>query len=206
MAADHFIKHPLARERTDWNFNILFNDQPQVAAYVEQYRPLLDHSGLYQAVPSEWLHATILRVGFLEDFTEEEMLELAKRLEPKLSSLKVPELMLGQWLLYGGNPCVHFTPEDPLTEVFTAVSDEVASTLGKNRFKAPTKFTPHITLAYSKSYDDEADLFKQLESKQIKAVPVRAEQLSLIKQHVENNYYVWEIVKDIEIGQEVLSS
>lgn len=200
MATDHFIKHKWAKERTDWNFNILFNDQPQVANYAEQYKPLLDHAGLYQSVPGQWLHATVLRVGFLEDFTEAEMLEVAKRLEPKFASLQMPEFALGQWWLWGGNPCIHFTPEDPLNEMFRTLVTELTAVVGKERLP-DLKFTPHITLAYSKTYDDETGLFKQLQSKHIEAVPVRAKRVSLIKQHVIDNYYAWDIVREIPLGQ-----
>ncbi len=78
MAIDHFIKHKWSRERTDWNFNILFNDQPQVAGLASQYAPLVKHPGLDDPVPGQWLHATVLRVGFLEDFPEAERLAVAK--------------------------------------------------------------------------------------------------------------------------------
>ena len=201
MAIDHFQKHKWQVGRTDWNFNILFNGQLQVAAYAEEYMPLLNHAGLYKPVPGEWLHATVLRAGFLEDFSKAEMLELAKRLEPKFAAMQMPEFLLGQWWLYGGNPCVHFTPEDPLIEMFNALVGELTALVGKDRLPASLKFTPHVTLAYSKTYDDEAGLFKQLEAKHIKAVPVRAKNLSLIKQHIADNYYVWDIVKDIPLGQ-----
>ena len=201
MAIDHFIKHKWAKERTDWNFNILFNDQPQVAAYAKEYKPLLNHAGLYQPVPGKWLHATVLRAGFLEDFTEAEMLEVAKRLEPKFAEMQMPEFLLGQWWLWGGNLCVHFTPEDPLNKMFNVLVSELTAVVGKDRLPQQLKFTPHITLAYSKTYDDEAGLFKQLEAKHVAAVPVRTKRVSLIKQHVIDNYYAGDIVKDIPLGQ-----
>ncbi len=201
MAIDHFIKHEWARERTDWNFNILFNDQPQVAAYAEQYSPLLHHDGLYQPVPGAWLHATVLRVGFLEDFTEAEMLEVTKRLEPKFAAMRMPEFLLGQWWLWGGNPCVHFAPEGPLDALFDVLVGELEGVVGKGRLPVSLAFTPHITLAYSKTYDDEVGLFKQLEAKHFAAVPTRAKRVTLIRQYVVDNYYAWDIVKDIPLGQ-----
>lgn len=201
MAIDHFIRHKDARSRTDWNLNILFDDQPQVAAYAEQYRPLLDHKGLYEPVPGKWLHSTVLRVGFLENFTDAEMLDVVKRVEPKLADMRLPEFLLGQWWIWGGNPCIHLTPERPLVEVFKVLVGELNSVLGEGRLTEPLKFTPHITLAYSKTYSDEVGLFKQLESKQVKAVAVRAKSVSLIKQRVTNNHYTWEKVRDIPLGQ-----
>lgn len=201
MATDHFIKHKYARGRTDWNFNILFNDQPQVAAYAAQYHELLDHPGLYQSVPGRWLHATVLRVGFMEDFNEDEMLQVAARLKPKLAAMHMPDFLLGQWWIWGGNPCVHFTPEGPLNELFGIVVDELSAAFGKDRLPHPLIFTPHITLAYSKTYNDEAGLFTQLQTKCIDAVPVQVNSLSLVKQRVVDEYYAWDLVKEIPVGQ-----
>jgi len=200
MSTDHFVKHKWAETRTDWNFNILFNDQPQVANYARQFHDALNHPGLYQPVPAEWLHSTVLRVGFLEDFTEAEMLEVAKRLGSKFAAIKMPEFLLGQWWMWGGNPCVHFTPEDPMNEVFKILVRELSEVVGRDRLAKELKFTPHITLAYSKTYDDEKGVFRQLQTVDAEAVPVSIKKVSLIKQRVENHYYLWEVVKEIELG------
>jgi 2'-5' RNA ligase len=201
MATDHFIAHPRSRECTDWNFNILFNDQPKVGTYVKQYKSALKHPGLYETVPGEWLHATVLRVGLLEDFSEKEMLETAERLEQKLANLSLPQLLLGQWFIWDGNPCLHITPDTQLQEVLRLIVEALNETVGKNRAPQKQSFTPHVTLAYSKAYDDELGLYKQLEGQHIKSLKIRANSVSLIKQHVENDYYVWDIVKTLALGQ-----
>lgn len=201
MATDHFIRHPDSRERTDWNFNILFDDQPQVAAHAAQFEPLLDNPGLYEPVPGRWLHATVLRAGFLEEFSEEEMLETATKLEPKLAAFRLPQLTLGQVFMWDGNPCLHITPDGELQEVLRSIIGTLNEVAGEDRVPQKTGFIPHITLAYSKSYDDEADVHKRLQAAGIAGLAMRANSLSLIKQHVENDYYVWDVVKDLPIGQ-----
>lgn len=231
MAFDHFIKHQYSRERVDWNFNILFNDQPQAAELANRYRPLIKHPGLYEPVPREWLHSTILRVGFLEEFSESEMSDVVKVLESKLTNLEVPELFLGQrWWLWNGGPVLSITPKKELQELFQHVLDSLTSVVGRDRLPALTiaserqpmktldrvlkkfsatvgrerlpvrfQFIPHVTLAYPKSYRNEFELFKQLRSRPVEGVAIRAKRLSLIKQRVKNNYYVWEVVKDLPI-------
>ncbi|MFI5271026.1 MAG: 2'-5' RNA ligase family protein [Candidatus Saccharimonadales bacterium] len=203
MAIDHFIKHKAQVGRTDWNFNILFNDQPQVAELVSKYAPLLQHPGLHKPVPDEWLHATVLRVGFLEEFTEAEMLAVVAKLEPKFAIMQMPKLMLGQWWLWGGNPCLHFTPDDPLKGVYDCLIEAVVAVVGEDRWQNQwsDRFMPHITLAYSKTYDDEIGLYKQLQSKSLEGVEIRANNFSLIKQQIVDDYYAWEVVKDLPIGQ-----
>lgn len=201
MENDHFIRHRWARERADWNFNILFEDQPQVARYADQYAAALEHPGLYDPVPAAWLHATILRVGFFDDFSEDEMLTVLHRLEPTLAAMKVPKLLLGQWWIWGGNPCVHFTPDEPLNAIFKAVLSEVSAVVGTDRLAQSLNFMPHITLAYSKTYSDKHGLFIQLQNQRIDAVPVRINRLSLVKQYVIDNYYAWDVIREIPVGQ-----
>lgn len=201
MAIDHFAKHNSAEGRGDWNFNILFDEQPQVGDYAEQFHEALNHPGLYPPIPLQWLHATVLRVGSIEDFTEAEMLEVADRLENKLATMRLPEFLLGQWWIWSGNPCVHFTPEDPLNLLFNTVTTEVIDVVGGDRVKEGLKFTPHITLAYSKSYDDEKGLFERLQTVGAHAVPVRAKSVGLLRQYVEDHTYKWEVVRDIQVGQ-----
>ena len=204
MAIDHFIKHKEQIGRTDWNFNFLFNDQLQVAELATQYAPLLEYDGLHKPVPAQWLHATLLRIGFLEEFSEDEMLKVAALLELKLSGMKLPPFMLGQWWLWGGNPCLHFTPDDPLKEIYDCLLEALATILGnssKRKNLWPNRFMPHVTLAYSKTYDSEVGLYKQLQSKPIKGVELRINSVSLIKQRIVDDYYAWEILKDIKIGQ-----
>lgn len=114
MAIDHFDKYRFQENRVDWNFNILFDDQPQVAELASKYASLLQYPGLHKPVPGQWLHATVLRVGFLEEFSEAEMLEVAELIEQKITKIKIPELILGQWWLWDGNPVLHITPDEQL--------------------------------------------------------------------------------------------
>ena len=80
MAIDHFKKHAYQTNKVDWNFNILFNDQPQVAQTAKMYVQALSHPGLYPPIPAKWLHATILRIGLVDDYTKDELLAVTKQL------------------------------------------------------------------------------------------------------------------------------
>lgn len=228
MAINHFEKHKEQIGRTDWNFNFLFDGQPQVAQLAAKYAPLLQHPGLHKPVPGRWLHATLLRVGFLEDFTEDEMLAVADRLEAKLANMKMSELTLKKWWLWNGGPVLEIRPKkqlytiygyllESLTEVVgrdripalsippggrikTALA-HLLKTIGRDRVPLRLQFIPHVTLAYPKTYSNESGLYQQLQAKPIEGVKLRINNVSLIKQHIEDDYYAWEIVRDIPIGQ-----
>jgi hypothetical protein len=48
MATDHFKAYAHLDGAIDWNFNILFDGQPQVARMAEAYAESIRHPGLYR--------------------------------------------------------------------------------------------------------------------------------------------------------------
>lgn len=206
----------------------MFDDQPQVAELANRYAPVIRHPGLHKPIPPQWLHATLLRVGFLEDFTEAEMLAVADKLEFKLADIEIPEIILGKrWWLWNGGPALSITPEKYLHEIFRHLMNSLeevvgqdglplltipgvsrygkilntfVGAIGRSRLPVSLQFKPHVTLAYPKTYKDHSSLRKQLEAHPINGVPIRINRVSLIKQQVVDDYYAWEVVKDLPIG------
>lgn len=200
MAEDHFIKHPHPPGEEDWNFNVVFNDQPQVAEMVAKYAKLLDHRGLYPPIPGEWLHATILRVGTTDEYTEAEMMQVAQALEPKLAAMKLPEFQLGLWWMWGGTPVLHIAPEDPLETVFDLIMAEIKKVVGGARMPRPTRFIPHVTLAYTLKHDQADEIYKKLVENPIPPVAFTVTHMPLIKQRIVDAHYEWDVVKNLKIG------
>lgn len=200
MAQDHFQKHDVFQGKVDWNFNLVFADQPQVAKLATQYAPLIKHPGLYPPIPGKWLHATILRAGLSSEYSDNEMQAVAKRLKLALASFRIPELRLGSWWLWSGNPVLHIAPEEPLVELFNTVMSEMEAVVGKERMPKPSKFIPHVTLAYNRTYDEELEVYQQLSSKLVKPVSFRATSMPLIKQSATDGHYEWKVIEDIPIG------
>lgn len=231
MAIDHFEKHKSRIGRTDWNFNFLFGDQPHVTELANQYAPVLQHPSLHKPVPPEWLHATLLRVGFLEDFTEAEMLAVADKLEAKLAGMDTPTPILGKrWWLWNGGPVLSLTPEKRLHEIFCHLMNSLEEVVGQDRLPLLTvpgggthakilntfvrvvgrdrlpvrlQYMPHVTLAYPKTYKDHSSLRKQLKAHPVNGVPIHLQSVALIKQRIVDDYYAWEVVKDVPIGHPI---
>jgi len=168
----------------------------------EAYRPYLDHPGLYPALPTEWLHMTILKVGYTTDFSEQEMAAMAEELKPSLSSMRLPELSMGDVWLWPlqGNPVLRITPEAPVTEIFKFVTAAMNKVLG-HRVSRLKPFIPHVALAYNRTYYREKELYKQLTQPNIPPVKFRANKLSLLKQSQTIPFYQWEVIQNIPIGQ-----
>ncbi len=95
MAQDHFERHNHYDGVVDWNFNVVYQQEPSIVAMAQAYEPLLERPELYEPIPTEWLHATILRVGALEDYTEEEMLAVGIWFKKNLRTFSFLSLNLG---------------------------------------------------------------------------------------------------------------
>jgi hypothetical protein len=81
MAQDHFERHNHHDGIIDWNFNVVFDMQPSIIEMAKAYQPYLQKPELYDPIPYEWLHATILRVGTIEQYSEAEMLQVAVKVQ-----------------------------------------------------------------------------------------------------------------------------
>jgi 2'-5' RNA ligase len=200
MTQDHFQKNNCYVGKTDWNFNIVFDDQPQVAQLAKKYSKALQHPGLYPPVPGKWLHLTILRIGTTSEYSEAEMLAVARKLKPQLAGLKLPEFKLGPWWMYDGMPMLHIAPEGQLEELFNLVMSEVESVVGIKRTPMPKHFVPHVTLAYCRAHNQAKQIYQKLIDNPIEPTTFKVTHIPLLKQRVTDNYYDWEVVTDLPTG------
>lgn len=204
MAKDHFKKHYYQKDRVDWNFNILVGQQPDVQRMAQEYAPVIQGiDGLYDPIPTEWLHMTVLRVGLTDEYTEEEMLKVADVLAPKLAVLQLPELVFDGWWQWGGSIVFNISPDYQVTPVYDAVIAALEEVVGADRAtKTPHgRFVPHVSFAYSKDRDNEIASSEAISNFKIAPAKFRAPSLALIRQWPADGHYKWEIVRELAIGQ-----
>jgi len=202
MAIDHFEKRQLRPGQVDWNFNLIFAADPDVARMAEQYAPLLNHPGLYKPVPTEWLHSTILGIGTTEMFSEAEMLAVADKVQEHVAGIKLPKFRFDSWWLLFGNVVFHISPDDELTKLYNVVVASLAEVVGMERAsKTPHgRFLAHTTFAYTKSHQNEHEIHDQLTKADIEPAHFRATQMPLIRQWPVDGHYEWEIVKQVGLS------
>jgi 2'-5' RNA ligase len=202
VARDHFGAHSYQANRVDWNFNVTFDGSSDVARMVADYSNVVSHPGLYAPVPSEWIHSTILRVGFVSDFTENEMLATSRLLSAELSDLHLPEFVCDSWWLWGGNVVLHLTPEENLTTLYTALLDCLRRVVGPDRTPVSSRgsFIPHITLAYTRTHDQETEIHDQLSKTNVIPARFSIDTVSLLRQWPTNGHYEWDVVEQIPIS------
>lgn len=202
MAQDHFERHSHYDGVIDWNFNVIFNDQPSVATMSEAYRPLLQKSWFYETIPNEWLHATILRVGTVAEYTEDEMLTVADKVQARVRDLQLPEFHFGSHVIIHGNVCFKIEPEAELEKLYIAVIESLEEVVGTERAtKSPYgHFIAHTSLVYTKRRENEADTEAELSTANIEPAKFRIHHMPLIRQRPTGGHYEWEVVKDIQVS------
>lgn len=202
MVQDHFERHNHYEGVVDWNFNIVYNDQPSVAAMAQAYAPVLRQPYLYDPIPGQWLHATILRVGKVEDYSEAEMLAVAEKVQQGVQDLRLLEFHFGKQVQVFGAFCFRIEPEAELAKLYQVVVESLESVVGPERTtRAPYgDFIAHTSLAYSRQRDNEAETENLLHQVHIEPATFQVHHMPLIKQRPINGHYEWDIVKDIIIA------
>ncbi len=202
MVQDHFERHDHYNGVVDWNFNVVFTDQPSVAAMAEAYKPLLQKAWFYDTIPDEWLHATILRVGTVADYSKDEMLAVADKVQARVHDLRLPEFHFGSHVIIHGNVCFKIEPEAKLEKLYTIVTEALAEVVGAERStKSPYgHFIAHTSLVYTKTRGNETDTHTELNTANIEPAKFRIHHMPLIRQRPTKGHYEWEVVKDIRVS------
>ena len=202
MAQDHFEQHNHYDGVVDWNFNVVYDNQPTIVAMTQAYAPMLSRPELYDPIPTEWLHATILRVGTVEDYTEAEMLAVADKVQAAVANITLPEFHFGNHVMIYGNICFKVEPESELEKLYNIVAESLESVVGPGRAtKTPHKrFIAHTSLAYTKTQNHEAEIEAEINAANIEPAKFKITRMPLIKQRPTNGHYEWDIVKDIKLS------
>ena len=198
MAQDHFERHNHYDGVVDWNFNVVLNDQPSIAEMAAQYRPLLTRPELYDPIPPEWLHATILRIGKEDEYTETEMLAVADLVQERLDDITLSEFHFGEPVLIYGNVCFKIEPESELEKLYTIVTESLETVVGPSRAtkSAYGHFIAHASLVYTKAQDNEQEIEELLKAANIAPATFRIHHMPLIKTRPTQGHYEWDVIKD----------
>ncbi len=191
----------------DWNFNLTFVDNADVLALPALYKDAIDHPDFYAPIPPEWLHVTVLRVGFTTEYSEADMLQLSEAIVRDLQNLTLPVFEIGNpILMHGSTPVLCFIPEDKLSVLRTIVGKHADRIFGHEKVVESTRgiidtvFKPHLSLAYPKTTEKEDEIWSQIQSYPVPLKNIRVTSMSLVKQIPINGHYEWEVVKKIPLG------
>lgn len=198
MTIDFFKKHAWQRGEVDWHFLVIFDKEPGIEEFAEKYKQPLDHPGLHTPIPAEWLHMTILRVGPITEISDEQMDKVCQLIQEQSRGLIMPELSLNSPWSWSGSVCVHVDPEDEIKKLY-GITASACNQILDYETDTPEKFIPHVTLAYPKDTEDDAEIVRQIEQSQIEPFTFKPTELCLVKQTQTPPYYQWEVVKRLRL-------
>jgi hypothetical protein len=204
MVDDHFAKHSYQFGRSDWNFNIVFSDLPKVLDFARSFQSKIAEfpEKFYTSIPPKWLHSTILRAGFYEDFSKEDMAKVVENLRPKLASLSLPNFTFSK-LTADDNILLHISPEKDVNQIFQIVVDAMHEVLGPDCLAGPLgaydTFRAHMALAYTKNRDFDEKVGQVLPLENPPSFQIK--KLTLARQWAADGHYEWEVLDEIPIGK-----
>jgi len=168
----------------------------------DAYRPHLTRPDLYEPIPVQWIHATVLRVGTIDQYTEDEMLKVADMVQVRLNDIKMPQFHFGKYKIIFGNIAFPIEPESGLEKLYEIVTESLESVVGTERAtKSPYgHFIAHTSFVYTRQRDSEDETEAILSSAKIKPASFHIKHMPLIKQKPVDGHYEWEVVKDILVS------
>ncbi|MFJ3946219.1 2'-5' RNA ligase family protein [Streptomyces griseoaurantiacus] len=188
---------PKGERRAHWH--LTFEDQPAVHDFVHAHAELLVQHPELSPVPVEWLHATLQSIGPL---TAESAAAVADAARPALASIEPFEIEIGpaQAIHNGVVPAIY--PEERISELYWTLRRATESVVGVDAMpKAPERFWPHLSLAYSGAQWDHDDLTRAL----VKLRPPRPRMtvtraVLVDQEQTWRERYTWTVIAEVPLG------
>jgi 2'-5' RNA ligase len=176
-------------------WHILLGDSPEVRALatIAQER-LARFSGLH-FTPKRWLHVTTLPVGFIEQFTETDIGNMAARGREFLSKIPPAKVILGKVLYHPEAIALAVEPAGALDPLRDAVHAAVLN----GGTEQPGPWVPHVTLAYSTSVQPAAPIITAL-GRRLPAYDISVSSVNLVVQEGAERLWQWRSVAEIPLG------
>ncbi|MEU5833085.1 2'-5' RNA ligase family protein [Streptomyces diacarni] len=188
---------PEGERRAHWH--LLFSDQPSVHDFARAHTDLLARHPELSPVPIDWLHATLQSIGPL---TTEQTGAVEEAARPALRKVQPFELEIGPAQVIHNGVVVALYPEEQISALFWALRQATEEVVGAERIPGrPSRFWPHLSLAYSNAHWDSDDLARAL----VKLRPPRARitvshAVLVDQQQLWRDKYIWRPLTRVPLG------
>lgn len=194
---------PEGERRPHWH--VLFDDQPAVHDFARAHADLLTQHPELSPVPIEWLHATLQSVSPL---STEETNAVADTARLALREVQPFELEIGPAQAIHNGVIVAMDPEEQISELYWALRRATEEAIGADRMPGrPSRFWPHLSLAYSNAHWNADDLARAL----VKLRPPRARitvtrAVLVDQQQLWRDKYTWTPLAEVRLGHTPVTS
>ncbi|MEP6815742.1 MAG: 2'-5' RNA ligase family protein [Marmoricola sp.] len=189
--------------RTDWTLErtclywyLTFDDEPELAALFEELTPGLRRIENVDAVPADWLHLTVLEVGYADEVVRSDVAAMVAAAETirDLMPLRLdlgPVSTMTDAVVLG----VHPSPE------VLAVRATLAEGLGTLRRPHDEGFWPHVSIGYLNTDCRREEVMAAFENVVPRTVSVTVPRLTLAAVTRLETHYQWQSVARLPTGQ-----
>jgi 2'-5' RNA ligase len=169
---DHWWWRPGWRAgRRMYTWHVTFDDQPQLHELVRRYQATLAPLPGLDLIPMRWLHLTVQGVAFTDEATPQEISNIAEATRKYLSSQQPVSLSV-----------------DPVRAGLRAA---IAGERGAGQVPESEAWTPHISIAYSKSNGPASPYDEALNRAALAPVSLTVSAVHLIELSRDTHLYQW---------------
>jgi 2'-5' RNA ligase len=187
--------------RRFYTWHLTFADQPDVVAFADSYRGLLDSMPETDAIPAQWLHLTMQGIGFTDEVEHDDIEKIINAARQRCAALEPLTLIIGAPYVDSEAVQIAVQPPEPAAELRLALRAAIADVWGAAKVpEAEESFLPHMSLAYINRAGAAAPLAAEIG--RITTPPVRAtiDQCQLIVIHRDERMYTWDTYASIHLG------
>jgi 2'-5' RNA ligase len=172
-------------------WHILIGDRPEVRdlAQAAQER-LADFPGLHMT-PTEWLHITTLVAGSADEITDDQQQDMLTAASGLLAKTPPVAVTLGRILYHPEAIALAVHPTGLLDQIREAVQTATLKVTGREgHADGPTRWTPHMTIAYSEAEQPAGPLITAL-GRELHSREITISAVSLVVQRGEERFWDW---------------
>lgn len=174
----------------------------QVRELATAYRPSLDQfTGCLTPIPPQWLHMTIVGLGYTQDSTPARIATMTDDLRAAAAALAPIEVTVGRAAVHPASVCCLVWPGDPVRAAVDAVLDATSPAPGTALLSNP--WSAHMGLAYGIADDPDVDLqaIETITDRDTPQALWRIEELYLVDQvqHPHVGTFTWTTVATLPL-------
>lgn len=185
-------------------WHVLFRDDHQVRAMVQDAHERLAGLPGLDLVPHEFIHLTTLIAGFSHEITEDQIDLMAREAAALLARTPPITVAVGRVLFHPEAIALEAQPREHLLPMLNAARHSTRTATGREGVLSHEPWTPHITLAYSCADAPTAPIIEAL-GRRLPAREVTIRSVSLVVQNGPETEWDWRPVAEVPFGTAVSS-
>ncbi|MEI5674025.1 MULTISPECIES: 2'-5' RNA ligase family protein [unclassified Nocardioides] len=201
--ADHWQWRPdWADERTCAFWYVTVPDGAVRLPALDAYVDALGRSPWLDPVPPRWWHLTLTEIGYDDELGADLLAEVAATVRSRLAGRGPLELELGPVVRFRTAIALTAGPDETLRELQALVRRRTQEVLGEERpVVHPTRFRPHVSLAYLNRAVPAADLDRAVADASVVRATVPVDRLTLAVVTRRDRHYQWHVLDELKLGR-----